>query len=100
MANTIAVNTIKLGNDASYVGNYIKNIENKISDMQVSVKELDALWDGPSSEAFKAAFQQDIQAMTEMIKGLKDVKSYEDNAKTKYEACERRVSELISEIKI
>lgn len=100
MANQIAVNTVKLGNDASDISAHIANIVKKIDEMQTSVSDLDAMWDGPSSEAFKKVFAQDMKAMKEIINGLKDVNQYESNAKSKYEACERQVSNLISAIKI
>lgn len=100
MAEKIVVNTTKLGNDAQSVGTYIANIKKQIGEMKNSVSELDAMWDGPSSEAFKKAFQQDMKAMGEIIKGLEDIKNYEDTAKKKYEKCENKVSSLISEIKV
>lgn len=100
MANQIAVDTRKLGNDADDVGTYIKNIKKQIEDMKTSVSELDAMWDGPSSEAFRKTFNKDMKAMEDVIEGLEDLKKYEDQAKKKYEKCEDKVAELISEIKI
>ncbi|MBO5303963.1 MAG: WXG100 family type VII secretion target [Lachnospiraceae bacterium] len=100
MAEKIAVNTTRLGNDAESVGTYIANIKKQISEMKQSVKELDAMWEGPSSEAFKKAFEQDMKAMDVIIEGLLDIKKYEDTAKKKYENCENKVATLISEIKV
>ena len=100
MAEKIVVNTTRLGNDAESVGTYIANIKQQVEEMKNSVSELDAMWDGPSSEAFKKAFQQDMKAMKTIIEGLEDIKKYENTAKTKYEQCERKVSTLIAEIKV
>lgn len=100
MANKIEVNTTKLGQDADNVGTYIKNIKNKMKAMMQSMKELDSMWEGPSSEAFKKAVYQDMQDMATIIEGLESINSYERNAKKKYEDCEKSVSAIISEIKI
>ncbi len=100
MGDIIAVNTVRLGNDAEDVEMCIKNINKKISEMKSSVSDLDSMWDGPASDAFKKAFQSDMKAMESVVEGLNDLKKYEDQAKSKYEACENEVAALVSEIKI
>ena len=100
MAEKIVVNTNRLGQDAESVETYIAKIKKQITEMKSSVSDLDAMWDGPSSEAFKKAFQQDMKAMNVIIKGLEGLHKYEDTAKRKYEDCEKKVSSLISEIKV
>ena len=58
MAEKIVVNTNRLGQDAESVETYIAKIKKQITEMKSSVSDLDAMWDGPSSEAFKKAFNR------------------------------------------
>lgn len=100
MVSKIRINTNRLKTDAERMNGYIKQIKKEIEDMKRSVSELDAMWDGTSSEAFKKAFLDDMNAMANVIKNLESIHAYETNAKTEYENCEKNVSALISEIKI
>ena len=53
----IKVSTSRLSKDSEKVKQGIDNISKKLSEMENSVSELDKMWDGESSEAFKQAFQ-------------------------------------------
>ncbi len=100
MVSKIRINTNRLKTDAERMNGYIKEIKKEIEDMKRSVSELDAMWDGTSSEAFKKAFLDDMNAIANVIKNLEGIHAYETNAKTEYENCEKSVFSLISEIKI
>lgn len=95
MLNEVKVNTRRLRDDADKVDGYIKKIEEEITNMKTSIKELDRMWDGKSSEAFKKAINADIRELSAIVKGLKSIHSYEVNAKKKYEECEAKVGELV-----
>lgn len=96
----INVNTNRLSKTAEKVNNDIRDMSTELLNMEQSVKELDAMWDGESSEAFKAAFHRDIQLANQMIVNLNDIYQYEQNAKTEYEKCEQKVAQLIEEIMV
>ena len=100
MADLIKVNTNRLKTDASTIKDHISSIEKEIEDLRGHNTTLDAMWDGPSSEAFKAAFEADITALEQMVKSLKSLNNYEDNARDKYDDCERKVSDLVNQIKV
>lgn len=100
MANEIKVNTKRLKDDADKIDGYIKKIETAMKNMKTSVKELDQMWDGTSSEAFKLAINGDINELDAMIKNLKAIYSFETNAKQKYDTCETKVAELVAGIKV
>lgn len=100
MANCIRVNTSRLGSDAERVQSCIRDMKSEMSKMKTSVKQLDSMWDGSSSEAFKKAFNDDVAALGVIIKNLESVHNFEVNAKKKYESCEAKVNELVSGIKI
>lgn len=100
MADKIKINTARLGTDAERVNNYITKIEQEITNMKESVSQLDRMWDGPSREAFKKAFADDMNAIASLVNSLKSIWTYGTNAKTEYEKCEQKVSSLISEIQV
>lgn len=95
----IKTNTERLGKTAAKVDGYIQNIKKELEKMGQSVQELDQMWDGPSSEAFKKAFADDVVLAVEMINGLIDVNNFEKTAKKEYENCEKQIEDLISNLK-
>lgn len=100
MVNKIKANTNRLGTDADRIQTYTANIAKEIEAMEQDVGVLMQMWDGPSSEAFHKAFQDDMRAMETVMKNLKGIYHYDTNAKKEYEACERKVSSMIAEIKV
>lgn len=100
MKDCIKVNTARLGADAGRMNTAIQKIKSKMMQMEGSVAEMDRMWDGPGCEAFKKAFRDDVKAMNLIIKHLEWVYRYEVKAKQEYEACESRVHELVSGIRI
>ena len=94
------MNTNRLGADADSVAGILNGIKTEFENMKQSVSQLDGMWDGPSSEAFKKAFWDDMNAMAELLKNLESMHSYEVNAKTKYESCENKVGTIVAGIRI
>ena len=100
MADLIKVNTSRLKNDVADIRGHIKSIEKEIADLKVHNTALDAMWDGPSSEAFKAAFAEDIASLEQILKSVASLNDYEANARVKYDECERKVADLVDQIKV
>ena len=100
MINYIKINTNRLNTDAETVAGMISGIKTELNGMKQNVAQLDSMWDGPSSEAFKKAFQDDMNAMETIIKNIESIHSYEVNAKSKYESCENRVSGIVAGIRV
>ena len=100
MVKYIKVNTSRLNKAAQSVADDIAKMKAQMKKMKVSVKQLDAMWDGESSEAFKKAFQDDMAALEVILNNLQSMHSYEVTAKNKYETCEQKVSELVAGIRV
>lgn len=100
MADKIKVNTTRLGTDAESVKSNIQKIKKSMEDMKKDVTQLDSMWDGPTSEAFKKAFQDDMNALNTIIKNLEQIYNFETTAKSKYESCERQVASKVSGIRV
>lgn len=96
----IKVSTSRLSKDSEKVKQGIDNISKKLSEMENSVSELDKMWDGESSEAFKQAFHDDIAIAEKMINNLLNIYQYEQNAAAKYDSCESKVEQLVSGIRV
>lgn len=100
MGNYIKVNTNRLNGDAETIARLIQSIKTELGNMKQSVAHLDGMWDGPGSEAFKSAVQDDMNAMETVLRNVESIHSYEVNAKTKYESCERRVGDIVAGIRV
>lgn len=99
MAATIfKVNTSRLNSDAGNVHATATQINKQLAALQQRVTELDAMWDGPSHQAFHQAFMDDLTALSTMIANLEKLYQYEVNAKEKYETCENRVINEVNQI--
>ena len=100
MGDHIKINTSSLNRDAGQVNSCIQKMKSEMTKMKSSVSELDGMWDGPGSEAFKKAFQDDVNGMETLFKNLEEIYKYEVNAKNEYESCENKVYQLVSSIRI
>lgn len=96
----IKVNTNRLKNDSDQVSDSITKMRSEMSKMIESVSQLDKMWDGPSSEAFAQVFQNDMDALSTLLDNLDKIYKYETTAKSKYDTCENRVSQLITGIQV
>lgn len=99
-SSKIIIHTGRLGTDAEKVGRCIRNMSDEMEKMKSSVAQMDRMWDGPGSEAFKQAFETDRRMFEEIIKNLRGIHDYETNAKSEYEKCENDVSALVAEIRV
>ncbi len=100
MGNYIKISTDRLNGDAETAAGLIQSIKTELGNMKQSVAQLDGMWDGPGSEAFKRAFQDDMNAMDTVLKNLDNIHSFEVNAKSKYYACERNVGDIVAGIRV
>lgn len=96
----IRVNTNRLNNDSDQVFVSITKMRSEMSKMKESASQLDKMWDGPSSEAFAQVFQNDMEALSTILDNLDKIHKYETTAKSKYETCESRISQLITGIQV
>lgn len=100
MGNELKINTSRLGSDADQVRHHISNMEKQINAMKSGINQLNSMWEGPAKKAFVQAFEDDRVAAVEIIKELKSLNSFENQAKSKYEKCENQVSSLVDSIRI
>ena len=94
----IKTNTDRMRTDVEGLSGAVDRINNLCNDLQQKKENLDSMWDGPASEAFKDAFQGDLTALTAMIENLKRMYRYEGTAREKYDNCENQIAGMISEL--
>ena len=70
MAKIIKVNTKRLKNDADSVNACIESIKNSMENLKTLSSQLDSMWDGEASEAFKSGFVNDIKNLDTAISNL------------------------------
>lgn len=92
------VSTSRLNTDAEAVGRSVAQMSAKLKELQDNLVKLDNMWDGPAGNTFKEAFREDVKALESVIKNLQKISEFEKTAGSKYEKCEREVSELVAGI--
>lgn len=100
MERVIKVNTNRLKADAADIESHIRSIEMKIAELKEHSLSLDAMWDEPGSEAAKAAFSEDIEALQQKIGSIVSMNEFERFAGQQYDKCESKVADLVNQIRI
>lgn len=98
--NHIKINTDRLRTDIESVAGHLQGMKSELESMKQNVAQLDSMWDGPGSEAFKKAFWDDMRGMDTLLKNLQSMYSYETNARAKYESCENKVGDIVANIRV
>ncbi len=96
----IEVNTDRLNGDVSSLTSELNQIRNEMNSMFQSMQELDAMWDGPASEAFKVQFQSDYDAMNDLCKILQNMINCMENASSEYVRGENMIHAIVNAIRI
>ena len=94
----IKINTNALNSDASSIADIIQQVLSEIGKLETAYHELDGMWDGPTSEAFKSVYEHDIEELKSVAETLKKFNHFEMNAREKYDACESEVSGIVSSL--
>ena len=96
----IEINTVTLLRDIDILETKMGELDGQTEKMFSAISDLDTMWDGPASEAFKEQFQLDYQSCKEMSKVLKDLVESLKHARQEYDTCEQNVEDLIRAIQI
>lgn len=100
MAEKIRVHTGRLGMDAQRMLSLAQNMEKQIDEMRQSVTVLGNMWEGPGQAAFQKAFLDDVNTILAAVQEMEGVCGFDENAKAKYEQCEKKIGALVDEIKV
>lgn len=100
MAEKIKVNTNRLGTDADSVRTNILKMKQSMKSLKEEAAKLNGMWSGATNDTFKKAFEDDVNALNTMLSNLDKIYSFETNAKTKYETCEKKVTSLASGMRV
>ena len=97
--NRIKVNTDSLQSDVTGIAEAIGRIETRLGELEAAYAALDAMWDSPAGEIFRAAYCDDMEALKTIIQNLKSFNGFEVTAVKEYNACEQQVGGLIASMR-
>lgn len=100
MADRIKINTDRLGTDSERIQGYIQAVIREMKAMEQSASVLEAMWEGAGKEAFHKTFVQDINTLQTAVSSMQDIYDYNTNAKKQYELCDRKVADLVAQLKL
>lgn len=96
----IKVNTATLKKDTDSISQMLKDIKRKMKAMQSDVNALNGMWTGDANKEFNKAFQDDIKDLSDVCDNIQSIIDYERKAKSEYDSCEQKVSDLIDSIAV
>ena len=98
MSDKIKVNVDRLEVDADSIREYVDTISDCFAELSEKKSQLDRMWEGPASNNFNLAFDDDLKTLITMINNLYNLYDYANISKQRYQLCERQISDLISEL--
>ena len=100
MSKQITINTNTLNREISALRSHLQAIEQDLGNMYSAVRRLDAMWEGPANEAFRAQFESDRKSMEELCKTIRQIIECMEFAKNKYNQCETNVESIVQSIRV
>lgn len=96
MSDSLKIHPGRMDSNAEQIAACVEKMKKELAEMKRSVDQLDRMWDGPGSEAFKRRFDEDMAGMRRLVQMLEAVYRYEGEAKRKYMTCEKKVYGVVS----
>jgi chromosome segregation ATPase len=87
MSENIRINTDRLRSDAAEIKNHIQEVKRELENLK-----------GMNESEVRDVFP--IEILEEAIQSLEAMNAYEINAVEKYDDCERKVGDLVNQIKV
>ena len=75
-----------------------KSIDDNYKNMFEEIRALDAMWEGPTHDAFVRQVVQDSESMEEIVEYLKEILEDLRYAHKEYTGCERQVSDIVNSL--
>lgn len=94
------VETNTLRQSAGEAEQGLSDMREKLRALTQSMTELDAMWDGPASETFRARFTEDCAVFQELCEALQDFINGVRDAAGEYDLCEDKVMEAVNAIQV
>ena len=96
----IKASGVRLESDASKLNSHVLKIQNEIEAIKNDMTSLNTMWEGEAKEAFQDGFRNDIVFSEQIIRELRMIVSFGENAGRKYDRCEKNLMNLIESIRI
>ena len=99
MGYFIRYDTTRIRGDADQIEGCIAEMRNQEVILREAVARLDAMWDGESSDAFKAEVHDDLDVLVTIIDALEGIRKFELKSERRFESCNRQVRGLVDQIR-
>lgn len=96
----LEVNTSSLANDRMAMEELLSRMQGVLDEIYTEEEELNAMWTGPSNQAFQDMFRQDQMRITEITKGMKEFLEKLEAVQHDYEECENAAADIVAAIRV
>lgn len=96
----IVVNTVALSRDIEQLKNLLNQLEKNRRKLAQEIQELNAMWQGPSNQAFNAQFKTDCTSFENLCKTIREMIQAMEHARTEYDQCDNKVNGLVAALRI
>ena len=99
-ASELKVNLFALASTIDSMESEQTALQNQIRAMYDSISELNGMWTGTASNAFRARAAEDYEKLNEMLDAMKQILIEYRQAEQKYRNCEQEVAAAIAAIQV
>lgn len=96
----IEINMQSLKNDINVATEEMVIIKDEMHHMFDTIMELDAMWDGAASDAFKQQFNIDTDMFEKICKDLSEFINWMTQSNDLYNKCEKSVASMVKSIRV
>lgn len=100
MENYIEIDTGVLQGDIGTMNSNVRELRQRISELEGEEAELSSMWIGAANAAFRKQFAVDMEFMKEVAETVDKLIACMEFAKKEYDKCENEVGDLIASIRI
>lgn len=96
----ISINTAALSRDIEQLNRLLRQLEKDRMRMIQEIQELNAMWKGPSNQAFNEQFKTDCTSFENLCRTIREMIQAMEHAKAEYDSCDRKVNSLVCALRI
>ncbi len=96
----ISINTATLSRDIDQLYVLLGQLEKDRTRMIQEIQELNAMWKGPSNQAFNQQFKTDCTSFENLCRTIREMIRAMEHAREEYDSCDRKVNSLVCALRI
>lgn len=96
----LEVETTRLSSDIENLRQHLNGMRKSGSSMMELLNQLGTMWEGEAKNAFAEQFTSDYETLCNMADVLEDLIKDLEEARTRYDSCERDVGSVIETMRV